>query len=52
MPTITAPMAQAGIPKKKRTNGYSAMNTRKTASSSGAEADLRQVERACRRARG
>ena len=30
---MTAPMAQAGMPKKKRANGYSAMNTRNTASS-------------------
>ena len=35
IPTITAPMAQAGMPKKKRANGYSAMKIRNTASSTG-----------------
>ena len=35
MPTITAPIAQAGMPKKKRMYGYSAMKIRNTASSTG-----------------
>ena len=35
MPTMTAPIAHAGMPKKNRANGYSAMNTRNTASSTG-----------------
>ena len=35
MPTMTAPIAHAGMPKKKRTYGYSAMKIRNTASSTG-----------------
>ena len=44
MPTMTAPIAHAGMPKKNRANGYSAMNTRNTASSTGLEAGLRDVQ--------
>ena len=36
---MTAPIAQAGMPKKKRTNGYSAMKIRNTASSTGLDAE-------------
>ena len=36
MPTMTAPIAQAGMPKKNRVYGYSAMKTRNTASSTAA----------------
>ena len=35
MPRITAPITQPGIPKKNRTNGYSATNSKKTQSSTG-----------------
>ena len=44
MPTMTAPMAQAGMLKKKRANGYSAMNTRNTAELDGVRPSMLHVE--------
>ena len=52
MPTMTAPITHAGTPKKNRTYGYSATNTRNTASSTGAQAEVADVERARRRCPG
>ena len=52
MPTNTAPSAQAGMPKKKRANGYSATKTRNTPNSSGRMPACRDVEDARRRGRG
>ena len=44
MPTMTAPIAQAGTPKKKRTYGYSAMKIRNTAELDGRQAVDADVE--------
>ena len=41
MPRMTAPITHAGMPKKKRTNGYSATNSRNTHSSTGRIPPLR-----------
>ena len=52
MPTMTAPIAHAGMPKKKRAYGYSATKMRKTAELDGRMPACRQVEDGRRRCRG